>query len=81
MFYQLYKVSEERMKKYPFNKRFILVFSLSEKILLNSVKRIKKTDPGALEMSQVSEIRPKVAIEDCMLVSGTQEDLEQFYKD
>ncbi len=81
MFYQLYKVSEERMKKYPFNKRFILVFSLSEKILINSVKRIKKTDPGVIEMSQVSEIRPKVAIEDCMLVSGTQEDLEQFYKD
>lgn len=81
MFYQLYKVSEERMKKYPFNKRFILVFSLSEKILINSVKRIKKTDPGVIEMSQVSETRPKVAIEDCMLVSGTQEDLEQFYKD
>lgn len=80
MYYQLFEYSKERMSRYPLNKKFILVFSLSEKALQVAVKRIKKSDPGAKEITQVQESRPKVNDSDCVLVSGTQEDVEAYYK-
>lgn len=80
MYYQLFHYSDERVKKFPMNKPMVLVYSLSEKTLNTAVKRLKKVDPKIKELTCISEKKPKISEENCILVAGSQEDAEQYYK-
>ena len=80
MYYQLFEYSQERRKKFPQSKRYVLVFSDSEKVLHAGIKRLKKVDLAIKEVTGMQETAPKINESECVLFPGSQQDMEAYYK-
>ena len=80
MLYQLFEYSKERKTKFPLSKSFVLVFSSIEKNFQLAVKRLKKVDPSIKEITGPQESVPKFDTNDCVFFPGSQEDVENYYK-